>query len=70
MSRSEQEHDDEYDNDDDDDKWRTCLGKGSVKRLRARWSDDIICKVGDIDWNERAGDRGQWRAIEEAYVQQ
>uniref|UniRef100_A0A2H1X113 SFRICE_034200 n=1 Tax=Spodoptera frugiperda TaxID=7108 RepID=A0A2H1X113_SPOFR len=48
--------------------WRPRLGKRSVGRPPARWSDDIR-KVAGSGWMRRAEDRTQWRAIGEDYVQ-
>ncbi|CAH0677679.1 unnamed protein product [Spodoptera exigua] len=49
--------------------WRPRLGKRSVGRPPARWTDDIR-RVAGSGWMRRAEHRAQWRAIGEAYVQQ
>jgi hypothetical protein len=49
--------------------WRPPLGKRSVGRLQARWSDDLRRKAGR-SWIPVAEDPATWRAIGEAYVQQ
>ena len=49
--------------------WRPRLGKRSVGRPWARWSDDIR-KVAGSGWKRKTEDRVEWRAIGEAYVQQ
>lgn len=49
--------------------WRPRLGKRSVGRPQARWSDDLQ-RVAGRNWMGRAEDRAQWRAMGETYVQQ
>ncbi|PZC81828.1 hypothetical protein B5X24_HaOG211841 [Helicoverpa armigera] len=49
--------------------WRPRLGKRSVGRPQARWSDDL-CKTAGRSWMREAENRSQWRALGEAYVQQ
>ncbi|XP_046976516.1 uncharacterized protein LOC124542632 [Vanessa cardui] len=49
--------------------WRPRLGKRSVGRPGARWSDDLR-KTAGRSWMRVAQERSQWRAIGEAYVQQ
>ena len=49
--------------------WRSRLGKRSVGRPPARWTDDLK-KVAGSDWMAKTGDRALWRTLGEAYVQQ
>lgn len=49
--------------------WRPRLGKRSVGRPQARWSDDLRRTAGR-NWMREAENRPKWRAIGEAYVQQ
>jgi hypothetical protein len=49
--------------------WRPRLGKRSVRRPKARWSDDLRRTAGR-SWMGVAEDRARWREIGEAYVQQ
>jgi hypothetical protein len=49
--------------------WRPRLGKRSVGRPPARWTDDLR-KVAGGDWMAKTGDRALWRTLGEAYVQQ
>lgn len=49
--------------------WRPRLGKRSVGRPQARWSDDLR-KTAGRSWMREAIDRTKWREIGEAYVQQ
>ncbi|KAG6461226.1 hypothetical protein O3G_MSEX012494 [Manduca sexta] len=49
--------------------WRPRLGKRSVGRPPARWSDDLR-KVAGKNWMRQAEDRVKWRILKEAYVQQ
>ena len=49
--------------------WRPRLGKRSVGRPQARWSDDLR-KTAGRSWMREAENRSQWRALGEAYVQQ
>jgi hypothetical protein len=49
--------------------WRLCLGKRSVGRPQARWSDDL-CRTAGRSWMRVAEDQARWRDIGEAYVQQ
>ncbi|CAG9788817.1 unnamed protein product [Diatraea saccharalis] len=49
--------------------WRPRLGKRSVGRPQARWSDDLR-KMAGRSWMRTAENRNRWRAIGEAYVQQ
>jgi hypothetical protein len=49
--------------------WRSRLGKRSVGRPQARWSDDLRRTAGR-SWMRVAEDRARWREIGEAYVQQ
>lgn len=42
--------------------WRPRLGKRSVERPPARWTDDLI-KVAGSDWMAKAGDRAFWRTL-------
>ena len=49
--------------------WRARLGKRSVRRPPARWTDNLR-KIADRDWMRKAGDRDMWRKLEETYVQQ
>jgi hypothetical protein len=49
--------------------WRQRLGKRSVGRSQARWSDDLRRTAGRR-WMRVAEDRARWRDIGEAYVQQ
>jgi hypothetical protein len=49
--------------------WRPRLGKRSVGRPQARWSDDLHRTAGR-SWMRVAKDRARWRDIGEAYVQQ
>jgi hypothetical protein len=48
--------------------WRSRLGKRSVGRLQARWSDDLRRTAGR-SWMRVAEDRAKWREIGEAYAQ-
>ena len=45
------------------------IGKRSVGRPPARWTDDLK-KVTGSDWMTKTGDRVLWRTLGEAYVQQ
>jgi hypothetical protein len=47
--------------------WRPRLGKRSVGRPQARWSDDLR-KTAGRSWMRLAEDRARWREIGEAYV--
>jgi hypothetical protein len=47
----------------------TRLGKRSVGRPQARWSDDLRRTAGR-SWMGVAEDRARWQEIGEAYVQQ
>jgi hypothetical protein len=49
--------------------WSPSLGKRSVGRPQARWSDDLRRTAGR-SWMRVAEDRARWRDIGEAYVQQ
>jgi hypothetical protein len=49
--------------------WRPRLGKRSVGRPQARWSDDLRMTAGR-SWMRVAEDRARRRGIGEAYVQQ
>lgn len=49
--------------------WRPRLGKRSVGRPPARWTDDLR-KVAGTGWMRTAEDRDLWRKVGEAYVQQ
>jgi hypothetical protein len=49
--------------------YRPRLGKRSVGRPQARWSDELRRTAGR-SWMRVAEDRARWREIEEAYVQQ
>jgi hypothetical protein len=49
--------------------WRPRLGKRSVRRPQARWSDDLHSTAGR-SWMRVAADRARWREIGLAYVQQ
>jgi hypothetical protein len=49
--------------------WRPRLGKRSVGRPQARWSDDLR-RAASRSWMRVAEDRARWRDIGEAYVQQ
>jgi hypothetical protein len=49
--------------------WRPSLGKRSVGRPQARWSDDLRRTAGR-SWMLVAENRARWREIGEAYVQQ
>jgi hypothetical protein len=49
--------------------WRPRLGKRSVGRPQARWSDDLRGTAGG-SWMRVAEDRARWRVIGEAYVLQ
>jgi hypothetical protein len=49
--------------------WTTRLGKRSVGRPQAWWSDDLRWTAGR-SWMRVAEDRARWRAVGEAYVQQ
>jgi hypothetical protein len=42
--------------------WRPRLGKRSVGRPRARWSDDL-CRTAGRSWMRVAEDRARWRDI-------
>jgi hypothetical protein len=48
---------------------RPRLGKCSVGRPQARWSDNLRRTAGR-SWMRVAEDRARWREIREAYVQQ
>jgi hypothetical protein len=48
--------------------WRPRLGKRSIGRPQARWSDDLRRTAGK-SWMRVAEDRARWREIEGAYVQ-
>jgi hypothetical protein len=50
-------------------KWRLRLGKRSVRRPQARWSDDLRGTAGR-SCMRLAEDRARWLDIGEAYVQQ
>jgi hypothetical protein len=49
--------------------WRPRLGKRSVGRPQARWSDDLRRTAGG-SWMRVAEDRARWREIGKVYVQQ
>jgi hypothetical protein len=49
--------------------WRPRLGKGSVGRPQASWSDDLR-RTAVRKWMRVAEVRARWREAEEAYVQQ
>jgi hypothetical protein len=49
--------------------WRPRLGKRSVGRPQARWSDDLHRTAGR-SWMRVAEYRARWREVGEAYVQQ
>jgi hypothetical protein len=49
--------------------WRPRLGKRSVGRPQARWSDDLR-RTAARSWIRVAEDRARWREIGEAYIQQ
>jgi hypothetical protein len=49
--------------------WRPRLGKRSVGRPQARWSDDLRRTAGR-SWMRVAEDRARWREVGEAYGQQ
>ncbi|CAH2260814.1 jg26211 [Pararge aegeria aegeria] len=49
--------------------WRPRIGKRSVGRTPARWTDDFK-KVAGSSWMRKAEDRVWWRALGKAYVQQ
>jgi hypothetical protein len=49
--------------------WRPSLGKRSVGRPQARWSDDLRRTAGR-SWMRVAEDRARWQDIGKAYVQQ
>ncbi|KAG6445233.1 hypothetical protein O3G_MSEX003831 [Manduca sexta] len=49
--------------------WRPGLGKCSIGRPPARWSDDLR-KVAGKNWMPQAEDRVNWRILEEACVHQ
>ena len=49
--------------------WRPRLGKRSVGRPPARWTDDLR-QVAGGGWMRIAEDRDEWRKLGEAYVQQ
>jgi hypothetical protein len=49
--------------------WRPRLGKSSVGRPQARWSDNLRRTAGR-SWMRVAEDRARWQEIGEAYVQQ
>jgi hypothetical protein len=48
---------------------RPRLGKRSVGRPQARWSDDLR-RTADRSWMRVAEDRVKWREVKEAYGQQ
>jgi hypothetical protein len=51
--------------------WRPRLGKRSLSRPRARWSDDLRrTRTAGRNWMRVAEDLARWREIEEAHVQQ
>jgi hypothetical protein len=47
---------------------RPRLGKRSVGRPQARWSD-VLRRTAGISWMRVAEDRARWRELGEAYVQ-
>ncbi|GBP27307.1 hypothetical protein EVAR_18778_1 [Eumeta japonica] len=47
--------------------WKGPKGKRARGRPIDRWTDDLRKVVGD-NWIEAAGDRAQWRQLEEAYT--
>jgi hypothetical protein len=49
--------------------WRPRLGKRSLGRPQARWSDDLRRTAGR-SWMRVAEDRARWREIGEVYDQQ
>lgn len=49
--------------------WIPRIGKRSVGRPPARWTDDLA-KVAGVGWMQAASDRSEWRLLGEAYVQQ
>jgi hypothetical protein len=49
--------------------WRPRLGRFSVGRPQARWSDDL-CRTAGRSWMRVAEDRPRWQEIGEANVQQ
>jgi hypothetical protein len=49
--------------------WRPRLGKRSVGRPQARWSNDLRRTAGR-SWMRVAEDRARWRELGEAYIQQ
>lgn len=49
--------------------WRPRSGRRSVGRPMTRWDDDLRVVAGSR-WMRVAGDRGSWRSLKEAYVQQ
>jgi hypothetical protein len=49
--------------------WRPRLGKRSVGRPQAKWSDDSRKKAGR-SWMRVDEDRTKWREVGKAYVQQ
>jgi hypothetical protein len=44
--------------------WRPCLGKRSVGRPQARWSDNLRRTAGR-NWMRVAEDRAKWREVRE-----
>jgi hypothetical protein len=49
--------------------WRPRLGKRSIGRLQARWSDNLR-RTASRSWMRIIEDRASWPEIGEAYVQQ
>ncbi|XP_013144778.1 PREDICTED: uncharacterized protein LOC106108224 [Papilio polytes] len=49
--------------------WRPRIGRRSVGRPPARWTDDLV-KVAGAHWMRAAQDRALWQSMGEAYVQQ
>jgi hypothetical protein len=49
--------------------WRPWSNKRGVGRPQKRWIDDIV-QVAGRGWQRIAQDRGQWKKMEETYVQQ
>ncbi|GBP11243.1 hypothetical protein EVAR_6051_1 [Eumeta japonica] len=49
--------------------WKGPKGKRGRGRPIDRWTDDLRKVAGD-NWIEAAGDRAQWRQLEEAYTRE
>ena len=45
------------------------MGKRSVGRSPARWTDDLV-KTAGSRWMQVASDLSRWKSIRKAYVQQ